>query len=140
MIGSLLPSSVALSWGPGNDKSEAPEVLAKAANVNRPAVLFADAGYDAEWVHEFCHEDWQVESVIKPAVHRSDGQLNGAYRSQMTTETLQDKNYGRRWLVESFMSGLKRTTGSTLAARSEHCLFVEAAIKVLAYALRRWHG
>ena len=85
MIGSLLPSSVALSWGPGNDKSEAPEVLAKAANVNRPAVLFADAGYDAEWVHEFCHEDWQVESVIKPAVHRSDGQLNGAYRSQMTT-------------------------------------------------------
>ena len=137
MIGSLLPSSVALSWGPGNDKSEAPEVLAKAANVNRPAVLFADAGYDAEWVHEFCHEDWQVESVIKPAVHRSDGQLNGAYRSQMTTETLQDKNYGRRWLVESFMSGLKRTTGSTLAARSERFLFVEAAIKVLAYALRR---
>ena len=52
MIGSLLPSSVALSWGPGNDKSEAPEVLAKAANVNRPAVLFADAGYDAEWVHD----------------------------------------------------------------------------------------
>jgi hypothetical protein len=102
MAGSLLPSSVVASWGPNNDKAQAPD-----------------------------------ESVIKPAVHRSDGQQNGKYRSQMTEETLNEKNYGRRWLVESFMSGLKRTTGSALAARSERSLFVEAAIRVLAYALRR---
>lgn len=137
MAGSLLPSSVVASWGPNNDKAEAPEVLAKASTVNQPRRLFADAGYDAEWVHEFCREHWQVESIIKPAVHRSDGKHNGAYRSQMSEETLKEKNYGRRWLVESFMSGLKRTTGSALAARSERSLFVEAAIRVLAYALRR---
>ncbi len=35
------------------------------------------------------------------------------------------------------MSGLKRTTGASLSAMSEKILFVEAAIKVLAYALRR---
>lgn len=137
MAGSLLPSSVVASWGPHNNKAEAPEVLAKASTVNQPKRLFADADYDAEWVHEFCREQWDVESVIKPAVHRSDGQQNGKYRSQMTEETLKEKNYRRRWLVESFMSGLKRTTGSALAARSERSLFVEAAIRVLAYALRR---
>lgn len=137
LAGSLLPSSVALSWGPGNDKSEAGEVLAKASVVHQPQKVFADAGYDAEWVHEFCRKDWQVESVIKPAMHRSDGGLNGEYRSQMTAETLKEKGYGRRWLVESFMSGLKRTTGATLSARNERSLFAEAALKVLAYALRR---
>ena len=63
--------------------------------------------------------------------------MNGKYRSQMTEETLQEKNYGRRWLVESFMSGLKRTTNSTLRSRTEHGLFIEAAMNVLAYALRR---
>lgn len=111
MTATLLPSSLHLSWGPGNDKSEAGSVLAKASNVNRPQRLLADAGYDAEWVHEFCREQWQTESIIKPAVHRADGKMNGKYRSQMTEETLQEKNYGRRWLVESFMSGLKRKIG-----------------------------
>lgn len=38
--------------------------------------------------------------------------------------------------VESFMSGLKRTTGSALSARGEHALFIEASLRVLAYALR----
>ena len=137
MTATLLPSSLHLSWGPGNDKSEAGSVLAKASNVNRPQRLLADAGYDAEWVHEFCREQWQTESIIKPAVHRADGKMNGKYRSQMTEETLQEKNYGRRWLVESFMSGLKRTTNSALRSRTEHGLFIEAAMNVLAYALRR---
>lgn len=137
MATSLLSSRLAISWGPSNDKSEAPNVLAKASTVNTPKRLFADAGYDAEWVHRFCRDDWNVESIIKPAVHRSDGGISGEYRSQMTAETLKAKNYGRRWLMESFMSGLKRTTGATLSARTEHGLFVEAALKVLAYALRR---
>ena len=96
-----------------------------------------DAGYDAEWVHEFCRDDWQVERIIKPAVHRSDGQHNGTYRSEMTEETLTEKDYGRRWLVESFMSGLKRTTGAALAARTQASLFIEASLRVLAYAIRR---
>ena len=39
--------------------------------------------------------------------------------------------------VESFISALKRTTGSTLNARREKSLFIEAAFRVLAYALRR---
>ena len=63
--------------------------------------------------------------------------LYGKYRSEMTADTLKEKGYGRRWLVESYMSGLKRTTGHALSARSERSLFVEAALRVLAYALRR---
>jgi hypothetical protein len=137
LAGSLLPSSVVLSWGPSNDKCEAIELLAKASGVNRPQRVFADAGYDAEWIHEYCREEWQVESVIKPVMHRSDGSLTGQYRAQMTPANLKAKGYGRRWLVESFMSGLKRTTGAALNARQDLALMTEAALRVLAYALRR---
>lgn len=136
-VGSLLPAALVVSWGPYNDKREARPLLEKARQAMRPGAMLADAGYDAEWVHEYCRDDWGVASVIKPVVHRSDGEVRGAHRSRMTDEFLKENGYGRRWAVESFMSGLKRTTGAALGARSERPLFVEAALRVLAYALRR---
>jgi len=137
LAGSMLPAGLVVGWGPCNDKCEAPELLEKARHVTQPQRLFADAGYDAEWIHMYCREGWGVQSWIPPAVHRADGSVGGEYRQQMTKRRLKRNGYGRRWLVESFMSGLKRTMGSTLAARSESSLFIEASLKVLAYALRR---
>lgn len=135
--GTMLPASLVMSWGPCNDKAVAQELLEKSSAVVQPRTLFADAGYDAEWVHEYCRDDWGVSSWIPPAVHRHDGGVNGKYRSKMTPRRLKKNGYGRRWIVESFMSGLKRTTGSMLGARNEAGMFTEAAIRVLAYALRR---
>src|SRR5690606_11580629 len=136
-VGSLLPAALVVSWGPYNDKREARPLLEKTRLAMQPTTMLADAGYDAEWVHEYCRDDWGVASVIKPVVHRSDNAVHGVHRSKMTEEYLVENNYGRRWGVESFMSGLKRTTGSALGARSERSLFVEAALRVFAYALRR---
>ena len=45
--------------------------------------------------------------------------------------------YGRRWHAETFMSGMKRTMGSTLNATTERGLMFDAGMKVLAYAIRR---
>lgn len=135
--GTMLPASLVMSWGPCNDKAVAKELLHKSSAAVQPRTLFADAGYDAEWVHEYCRDQWGVTSWIPPAVHRHDGGVNGKYRSKMTKRRLKKNGYGRRWIVESFMSGLKRTTGSMLRARDQACLFTEAAIRVLAYALRR---
>ncbi|QDU42451.1 hypothetical protein Mal52_11180 [Symmachiella dynata] len=137
VAGSMLPAGLVVGWGPGNDKCEAPELLEKVRHVTQPKRLFADAGYDAEWIHMYCREGWGVQSWIPPAVHRADGSVGGEYRQQMTKQRLKKNGYGRRWLVESFMSGLKRTMGSALAARSESSLIIEAGLKVLAYALRR---
>ena len=135
--GTLLPASLVLSWGPCNDKAVAAPLLDKTRAVIQPKTLLADAGYDAEWVHQYCRDDWQVASWIPPAVHRRDGTVNGEYRSKMTPRRLTRNGYGKRWMVESFISGLKRTTGSMLAARKKSALFVEAALRVLAYAIRR---
>ncbi len=137
LCGSFLPVSLVLDWGPGNDKCQAGELLAKASEATLPAKLYADAGYDAEWVHDQCRLEWGVESVIKPARARADGSRGGFWRSQMSEDYLQRKGYGSRWAVESFFSGLKRTMGSTLNARKPAQLLAEAAFKVLAYTLRR---
>jgi hypothetical protein len=135
--GSLVPLSLVLDWGPSNDRVQAPQLLAQAQAVGQPAKLYADAGYDAEWIHEQCREQWQVQSVIKPSGQRADGQRNGKWRQAMSAQHLKESGYGRRWAVESFFSGLKRTMGAALSARRSHQLLAEAAFRVLAYTLRR---
>jgi hypothetical protein len=136
--GTLLPLAVHAGWGPSNDKRQAPELLEKARQVIVvPEKLYADAGYDADWVHRFCHESWGTRSIIKPARCGRDGRLGGTYRAAMTADHLQAQHYGQRWHIESFMSGLKRTTGAALRARLPQTLLHEAVLRVLAYALRR---
>lgn len=83
LCGSLLPLGLVMDWGPNNDKCQARELIAKAQTAAVPDKLYADAGYDAEWIHVQCREEWGVESVIKPAVHRADGQMSGLWRSGM---------------------------------------------------------
>ena len=50
-----LPLRLVLGWRPDNDPCQARELIAKAGAAALPAKLHADAGYDAEWVHEQCH-------------------------------------------------------------------------------------
>jgi hypothetical protein len=45
-------------------KAQARHLLAKALAQVRPQQLAANAGYGAEWVHEFCRERWRVNSWI----------------------------------------------------------------------------
>jgi len=136
---SLLPLGAVLDWGPNNDKCQVWPLLQQAlSGPIKPPKLYADAGYDAEWVHGVCREEFGVATtVIKPARCAADGSRRGEYRSQMSEDYLKAQNYGLRWKVESYMSGLKRTTGSTLLARKPANLLKEAAFKVLAYALNR---
>jgi hypothetical protein len=137
LCGSLLPLGMVLDWGPNNDKCQAQELISKSSQATLPGKLYADAGYDAEWIHQQCREQWGVESVIKPAVHRADGKRNGFWRSGMSETYLKRKSYGSRWAVETFFSGLKRTMGSMLTSRKPNQLLKEAAFRVLAYTLRR---
>src|SRR5271156_5013225 len=137
LCGSLLPMSLVMDWGPTNDKCQAQDLIGKAQSVAMPDTLYADAGYDAEWIHVQCRQVWGAESVIKPAMHRADGKRNGIWRSGMSKNYLVKMEYGKRWAVETFFSGLKRTMGSMLTSRKPTQLLKEAAFRVLAYTLRR---
>jgi len=137
VAGSLLPVALAIDLKPTHDCVQARSLLRQTQAVVKPAKLYADAGYDAEWIHEHCREQWGVESVIPAVPRRADGTAGGKWRSQMTPEYLRKQGYNRRWSVESFFSALKRTIGSSLNARRPDQMLAEAALKVLAYTLKR---
>jgi hypothetical protein len=135
--GSLLPLALEVDLKPTHDCAQARKLLAQSQAVAKPAHLYADAGYDAEWIHVQCREQWGVQSVIPAVQRRADGTKGGKWRAKMTESYLRETKFGRRWAVESFFSALKRTMGSALNARSPKQMVAEAAIRVLAYALRR---
>lgn len=140
VCGTIFPLGLVVDWAPNNDKCQAADLLTKsqtAAGSQQPQRLYADAGYDADWIHQRCHQDWGVQSFIKPIRHRADGSLGGTYRSKMTKRRLRKNGYGRRWHIESFFSGLKRMTGSALTARLPSQQQKEASLRVLAYSLFR---
>ncbi len=134
ICGMLLPAAMVVSFGPGVDMKEMPQILDQASRRVKPRAAYADRGYDAEWVHEYCREEWGVESWIPPVVRTRDGSIRTPHRARMQPLPA---SYGRRWHAESFFSGLKRSTGSTLMARKENTLLVDAAMRVLAYTIRR---
>ncbi|MGO8766799.1 MAG: transposase [Limisphaerales bacterium] len=137
LCGSLFPLAVVLDRGPSNDRVQVPALLDQAQAIGRPVQLLADAGYDAEWIHVRCREEWGVESLIVPNGQRTDGQRNGRWRALMIPEYMCQRGYGKRWAVESFFSAFKRTMGGALSTRKPATQLAEAAIRVLAYVLRR---
>lgn len=132
---SIVLVSMVISFGPSNDLSEASSVLWRASGRCRPDWLLMDRGYDAERMHRFA-AGYNAISYIPPVPKTRDGTIKsgpgrircGKHRPYLA---------GKRWHVESFISGMKRTCGSTLAARSQPALLIEAGLKALAYALRR---
>ena len=137
LCGSLFPLAIVLDRGPSNDRVQVPQLLQQAQAVGQPTQLLADAGYDAEWIHAQCRQVWGVESLIVPNGQRADGTRNGRWRAQMSDEHMKERGYGRRWAIETFFSALKRTVGGALTARQPTTQLNEAAIRVLAYVLRR---
>jgi DDE family transposase/transposase-like protein DUF772 len=135
VVGKLVAASAVADWGPCNDKTELPQLLAETHQRVPVRELYADAGYDAEWVHEWCRDGVGIKSWIPPAVHRADGSVGGYWRSHMA-EGLPPR-YGRRWAAESFMSGMKRVVGPWLRSRRRPHQLQEALLKAVAYSIHR---
>ena len=86
-------------------------------------------------MHQFSR-GWSVLSYIPPVPKSPSGRIKTG-EGRLRCERHRPHGYGRRWHVESFISGMKRTCGSTLRARSQMALKIEAGLKALAYAIRR---
>lgn len=137
LAGSLMPLALCVDGQPVHDCVQARTLLPQAQAAACPAWLYADAGYDAEWIHEQCRQQWGVQSAIPTNPRRVAGLPQGQWRAQMSESYLKASGYNRRWSVESYFSALKRTMGSALNARRPDQMLAEAALRVVAYALRR---
>lgn len=134
VCGAILPAALVVGLGSSSDMRQMPALMERVEQRLKPSHLLADSGYDAEWVHEVVRERWQAQCVIPPVIRTADGTIKTKWRAQMRELPA---IYGRRWHVESFMSAFKRTMGSTVSSRSARLMEAEAAMKVLAYAIRR---
>jgi hypothetical protein len=134
---SVMLASFVISRGPSHDLTEARELFWRAASRCAPHAVYADAGYDAEWVHAFWRDGVGARSYVPP-IHRGGyAAVRTPHRSRLARFHGPPAGYGRRWHAESFYSGLKRSTGDRLAARSDAARFTEAGLRLLAYQIRR---
>ena len=130
----MLLVTFAAGFGPSHDRKEVTDLLWRASGRCTPTALYADAGYDLEAAHAFYRDGRGVSSFISPIPRGGWGTVASPHRATMTSLPA---CYGRRWHVESFISGLKRTTAKDLRARKQRPMLVEASLNVPAYALRR---
>ena len=104
--------------GAGADIVHLDQVMVDAICRRRIHTLLADAGYDAEWAHEFLRHDLGIRSIIPAGIGRPTARLPSGYYRRLMKQRFPKKTYGQRWQVETVFSMMKRRQGATLNARS----------------------
>jgi hypothetical protein len=119
--------------GPTNDLRHFGKLFCEVWRDQHLQTLYADAGYDAEWVHEVVREEFGVRAIIPAQIGRPTAQPpTGRYRRWMSYN-LHRTNYGQRWQVETVFSMMKRRLGSTLGANSYWSQRRAAWLKAIAH-------
>lgn len=130
---SHLALGVHFERGPSNDLGHFGKLFCQVIRKHRIDTLYADAGYDAEWVHEVVREEFGTRTIIPPKIGRpTDKPPSGSYRRWMHYH-LKRTRYGQRWQVETVFSMIKRRLGDTLAACSYWSQQRAAWLKVIAH-------
>ena len=102
--------------GPGPDITHFERAILEALARVRLGTLYADAGYDAEWVHRLGREVLDVRTIIPAGIGRpTDKPPAGEYRRLMW-QRIHLTCYGQRWQDETVISMIKRRLGSAVNA------------------------
>jgi len=104
--------------GPGPDITHFERIICQAYPRARMETLLADAGYDAEWVHEVAREDLGIRTIIPPKIGRATEKAPTGYYRRVMSQRIHLTCYGQRWQVETTVSMIKRRLGSAVNARS----------------------
>jgi IS5 family transposase len=119
---------------PWNDCASLPALVAAANRSTPVGCVLADAEFDSERNHRFCHEQLQAKSVI-PAKRFTSRKATG-YRQQMR-ENFPRRCYRRRSLIESVFSTVKRKLSARAPGRTLATQIRQAMLLGLAYNLYR---
>jgi len=125
--------AVAATRGPASDLKPFVSVMRDACRRRRIRMAALDAGYDAEWVHEYLRLDLGVRSIIPPKIGRPSARPpNGRYRGLMHRR-FPKQQYGQRWQAETVFSMIKRRQGDAVHAISHHAQRRALMLKVLTH-------
>ena len=130
--------------GPSPDILHFQKALRQAQGRGDIETLLADAGYDAEWVHELARNDLGIRTIIPPKIGRPTDKPPKGYWRRIMKARIHLTGYPQRWQDETVFSMMKRRIGSAVNARSywSQCraLMLKAITHntLIAYALSRW--
>jgi len=103
---------------------------------SNPKIVVADKGYDAEWLHKFCHEfgikvHIPIRKWSKPK-HRNLGlRMKAAKKFNIRT-------YHRRELIESSNSAIKRKFGASVSSKTVRTIRTEVYLRLICHNLFSW--
>ncbi|MFW6106917.1 MAG: transposase [bacterium] len=100
--------------GPSPDITHFEPALCQALRRSSLATLYADAGYDAEWVHDVARRDLGVRTVIPPRIGRPTDKAPTGHWRKVMSERIHLMGYGQRWQHETVFSMIKRRQGSAV--------------------------
>jgi hypothetical protein len=109
--------SIVPERGPGPDFTHFHKAFDQAQRRIHFAALAADAGYDAEHIHEYARTR-NVRTLIPPLIGRPTAKPPSGYWRRTMKRVLPRSRYGQRWQAETTNSMLKRLLGSSLRART----------------------
>lgn len=133
---SYLIASAIVSTGPSTDCHYLKPAVTQAVKNISIGTLLADSGYDAEYNHQLCRDEFGIRSTVIQVNDRNlkYGRIGGRYRQRMKRR-FPVASYRRRWHIESVFSRLKRRLGYALTARTSDSRTVEGLLRVLTYNL-----
>ena len=119
--------------GPGSDLRQFRAAIRDAAGRARIGTLWADADFDAEWVHVQVRGTYGIRTLIPPERGRpSEQPPAGKWRRRMK-QRFDRKKYGQRWQTETVNSMIKRRLGSALRARRYWSQCREIILRVITH-------
>jgi hypothetical protein len=133
---SYLIASAIVSTGPSTDCHYLRPAVDQAAKHLCITTLLADSGYDAEYNHQLCREEFGIRSTVIQVNDRNlkYGRTGGQYRRRMK-QRFPAASYRKRWHIESVFSRFKRRLGNALSARKDDSRTSECLLRVLTYNL-----
>ncbi len=122
----------------GNDSRNGRKLLEKVARSLKS--LLGDKAYDSRGIHNLL-SDAGVKAIIPPRKNASTQAKGSPARARVVRRVRKigedqwkkENEYGRRWLVEIYFSGLKRTMGEVIKATRPDNIAQEIAMKVVWY-------
>jgi len=133
---SHLLASAVVSTGPSTDCHYLKPAVAQAVSNVAIDTLLADSGYDAEYNHQLCREEFGIRSTVIQVNDRNlkYGHTGGKHRRRMK-QRFPAASYRKRWHIESVFSRFKRRLGNALTARTNESRTSECLLRVLTYNL-----
>ena len=125
--------------GPGPDHLHIKQVMCDAHLRAEIDTALADAGYDAEWVHEYLRLEHGVPIIIPPLIGRPTEKPPSTHHRRCMRRYFkrpaERRRYGQRWQIETVISMIKRRLSETLNARSFHRQNRALMLKVITHNL-----